>query len=601
MSDFAMHYRTKIEKNNEMPVIEKANNFCVKSDEEKNHMKCSKIKHGDGPIKIHNNNNKNYVTIGYDCLLVDDEGAGDEEEVFKNSLKVEKKNKKLKIKRNKNQTAHELNYQHQNNHHQETSNKNKSVGSADSENEPAGVGTTKRIYKESTSIDSGIECEHNPNNTSVSPNSRNFFETIDNTFGEFLLNSDDNFLDSALDYVLPKFSCNRFENTLAFTLHAKNVALNTIQYENLAEIGAARIKFYSMASQQHFAFFVKITPPISSSCVYTQHFNENNNTAMVTDVSAESWDNNVVFQIELDPVIARDVEEYYYGATKYDLEPKQLNAKVLQGVADPSPSQNSSTYGQEDEGLSIEVENSSESEISIAIKGKENELQAGESVGASGAQSKRRNKKKKNRSLSESCCDELKVISESETLITHNAKNELQKTEIKDVPRKTRSISESTYNSEMSDHHNIIKYKSILKHSSFDSSADDLFYSTSLDIMHGHHHGGGSTDPEMSESCKKSVRFSEHIQRQLYRSTSSILAQKKKNQRKNEAKRRLLERKNSECESTEEIDEIPEIEDQLEEEECEKSKTVIEMTKNKKNKKRSLNESAKNMIFDLEI
>lgn len=310
MSDFAMHYRTKIEQNNEKPVSQKANkNDCAseKVEEMKNNFqstkKCSKQNvvyvlnnHGDSANKSNlSNQNKNYVTIGYDCLFVDDDG--DEEEVFKNSQKVEKKSKKLKIKRNKNQTAHES--------IQENSGKN-NIRSADSGQEPAEATATdleiskqtlkKRAYKESTSIDSGIECEPNPN---FLPNSGNFLQSIDSNFGEFLLDNEDNFLDYALDYVSPKFSCNRFDNILAFTLHAKNVVVDTIECQKLAEIGAARIKFYSSASQQHYAFFVKITPPLHGSSVLLQHFNENNNTAMVMDVSAETWDNNVVFQVIL--------------------------------------------------------------------------------------------------------------------------------------------------------------------------------------------------------------------------------------------------------------------------------------------------------------
>jgi len=52
----------------------------------------------------------------------------------------------------------------------------------------------------------------------------------------------------------------------------------------------------------------------------------------------------------------------------------------------------------------------------------------------------------------------------------------------------------------------------------------------------------------MSESsgAEKCVRFSEHVQRQLYRSNSSILGQKKKNQRKNKNKRKNRERHSSE-------------------------------------------------------
>jgi len=49
-----------------------------------------------------------------------------------------------------------------------------------------------------------------------------------------------------------------------------------------------------------------------------------------------------------------------------------------------------------------------------------------------------------------------------------------------------------------------------------------------------------------SSSGEKSVRFNEHIQRQLFRSNSSILGQKKKNQKRNQNKRKTRERHNSE-------------------------------------------------------
>ncbi|ODM98677.1 Protein kintoun [Orchesella cincta] len=49
-----------------------------------------------------------------------------------------------------------------------------------------------------------------------------------------------------------------------------------------------------------------------------------------------------------------------------------------------------------------------------------------------------------------------------------------------------------------------------------------------------------------SPTHEKSVRFSDSVQRQLYRSNSSILGQKKKNQRKNKNKKKARERANSE-------------------------------------------------------
>jgi len=45
-------------------------------------------------------------------------------------------------------------------------------------------------------------------------------------------------------------------------------------------------------------------------------------------------------------------------------------------------------------------------------------------------------------------------------------------------------------------------------------------------------------DEELGKREKKSVRFNEVVQRQIYRSNSSILGQKMKNQKKNQQKRR---------------------------------------------------------------
>lgn len=46
---------------------------------------------------------------------------------------------------------------------------------------------------------------------------------------------------------------------------------------------------------------------------------------------------------------------------------------------------------------------------------------------------------------------------------------------------------------------------------------------------------------------KKCVSFSEHVQARIYRSNSSILGQKKKNEKKNRVKRRRSESENTNC------------------------------------------------------
>lgn len=80
------------------------------------------------------------------------------------------------------------------------------------------------------------------------------------------------------------------------------------------------------------------------------------------------------------------------------------------------------------------------------------------------------------------------------------------------------------------------------------------------DLYHayGSDHGGDSSvastiteesldgETEAEKKLKKSVRFNEVVQRQIYRSNSSILGQKHKNQKKAEQKRRKAARRASE-------------------------------------------------------
>ncbi|CAH0554606.1 unnamed protein product [Brassicogethes aeneus] len=84
-------------------------------------------------------------------------------------------------------------------------------------------------------------------------------------------------------------------------------------------------------------------------------------------------------------------------------------------------------------------------------------------------------------------------------------------------------------------------------------------------------------DGEVSTSLKKTVRFNDTIKRQLFRSNSSILGQKKKNQRKARNKKRAHDRRHSESELSE-VDEKQEgdsktsLSTDTEEEQCDKSR-----------------------------
>lgn len=101
------------------------------------------------------------------------------------------------------------------------------------------------------------------------------------------------------------------------------------------------------------------------------------------------------------------------------------------------------------------------------------------------------------------------------------------------------------------------KSKGILKYASLERSisecSDDHYLASSIDSTTI----TNSLDQPncyLSDSCRKTVRFNEFIKTKLFRSNTSILAQKKKNAKKNESKRRALSRRLSEGESTDNDD-----------------------------------------------
>lgn len=140
-----------------------------------------------------------------------------------------------------------------------------------------------------------------------------------------------------------------------------------------------------------------------------------------------------------------------------------------------------------------------------------------------------RKRVKKGRSMSESYCDELKVINELDSLESNKNKNKKMddkrgknsKNRNKSNGGKQRSLSESSDDNigDMPVQNNL-KYKSILKNRNALSECNEMssmddaknFYSMSADDF-----GICESHDSLSESCKKTVRFSDIIKRQLFR------------------------------------------------------------------------------------
>lgn len=224
----------------------------------------------------------------------------------------------------------------------------------------------------------------------------------------------------------------------------------------------------------------------------------------------EPWDNNVILQMEMSPGYS---EKYWTGldaseakeegvlklgiaAKKTEKPAKKEEAVVKEEVVTPAKTTTS-------------VEQTAKEVKSNEGDGEEEDEEQGEK------KLKKLNKKanRKMRSVSESSC----AVTEEQT----KQSSAPQQVDPKQQVRKCRSVSESS----SGDHLNSpFQFKSILKRRAFnrsisESSVDEqASYSMSFDM------GVGSFDniPEesdeiLSESCKKTVHFSDVIRKQLFR------------------------------------------------------------------------------------
>lgn len=361
--------------------------------------------------------------------------------------------------------------------------------------------------------DSGIESDHQMN----CGQNGDEIESISSSESPTLEMTEklESFLDDNTDYVLPSFTFNQIDEILAFTLHVKNVDPSTIIIDRKDLLNTAHIKFSSIGAgffPIHYSFCVKFP---------SQH------VGVFREITAEAWDNNVIFQFELNNY---DFPSYEAGLNDDDLVSYEIAERLI--------ARHPTSQGQEieDDSLSIEVRSNAETELTIEVARKESEnesrqrnetsndevsedvfdeKQAGDGVKRLTKKAmKKRNKKM--RSMSESYCDQLKVINELDQL-------KLDEENESKGRKKARSMSESSdeHGSGDAPVQNNHQYKSILKNrSSFseciESSVDEKppnrsFYSMSADC------GICESHDSLSESCKKTVRFSDTIKRQLFR------------------------------------------------------------------------------------
>ncbi|KAI4503902.1 hypothetical protein M0802_001305 [Mischocyttarus mexicanus] len=303
------------------------------------------------------------------------------------------------------------------------------------------------------------------------------------------------FMNTDIKYTLPSFACNMYDNQIAFTVNVKNVDPDSIKHRILENNIGIHILLASMGAgffPQHYSLCFKIE----------ESFIEKDSLVI------EPWDNNVVFSIKLNN--SDYVSHYLVGVNEEFMERKELSNTLsfknrLKELMDTE---------EKNSEVPLEVSVKKEDD-SIIINIRSNQLDSDDEHEEDEQNNHNRKGIIKSRSVSESSGDELPSSSGS------MSKGILKLHRIHDF---SRSVSESS-----ADENGIVI-----------SSAD-----FSCSSIH---------DPQSESECcslKKTVRFNNIVSRQLFRSNSSILGQRKKNQRKLRNKKRAHERKLSESENSE--------------------------------------------------
>lgn len=307
------------------------------------------------------------------------------------------------------------------------------------------------------------------------------------------------FLDSSIKYQLAPFTYNRFQNTVAFTLHVKNVEPDSIAVINDSD--SVAVKFTSIGS----GYF-----PVN----YAFYF-DTDSAGIKAAPRPEAWDNNLIVQIELDSIA--EFHTYRAGLSQHDCAeftcPQTRERKMS------SRSDDDGVVADSTENIAIETVRTAE-KVQIEIINKNFDSMSKKSIAPKQKKSKKASKK--NRSFSESHCDDLKA-ERDEQQQQQSCSNSTNANNIclQHAPlTKSRTQSESSND----EHHSeLFPLKSILKrHSSYDRQTSEC----SIDEQHGLSCsvdlGIGSftsipeeRDHELSESVRKTVRFDKQLCRKL--------------------------------------------------------------------------------------
>ncbi|KYM82300.1 Protein kintoun [Atta colombica] len=318
----------------------------------------------------------------------------------------------------------------------------------------------------------------------------------------------DVFMNPNFKYNLPAYTCNIYNNQLAIIINVKNVNPDAIHHKILDNNVGIHILLTSMGTgffPQHYSLCLKI----------------GNGYIEPETLTIEPWDNNVVFNITVKDI--ENVTQYFVGVDTEFMEGKDLptaasfTSKFKELMSSPK------AESQVERQISVQPQDDG---IVINIHPNQQDSDDEEEYEENARVVKRRQEKKhieKVRSVSESSGDEL--ASNSSNSSVRHSKGILKSRRARDF---SRSMSESSADE-----------------NSLPASCTDYHYDDHYDSVHDI-----NSESDCS-SLKKTVRFNDVVSRQLFRSNSSILGQRKKNQRKLRNKKRAHDRRLSESENSE--------------------------------------------------
>lgn len=362
------------------------------------------------------------------------------------------------------------------------------------------------------------------------------------------------FLKHHLHYQLPtKFDCNVLDNVLAFVLHVANVQPDSLQ--TLKQQHRVHLQFASMGTgyyPTYYAFLVEL--PQQSESESPLH---------IVEIEADASDDNVVLRLHMSEH-CETLPSYLAGTDSNDLKQYAVRGQYNENEDDDQKQQQQEEeeLKKDKQALQInakhdEVEQALEvtivpqgSDIEAEVLQQQQQLpqqqeeeQQKEEHHEQHEHLKKPNKKQRKRnkrSLSESACEDIKAAHEEQQEKQKEEQQQQQQQQLVqpqvatlNVPkRKQRSYSECHESSSVGAggvHRGILKrfsrYGPRPSISDSCSSIDDCTssYSCSVDgVGFSQSFGGipeerGGDDVNLSESCKKTVRFNDHILKQTFR------------------------------------------------------------------------------------